>query len=140
MVDRMIKFAGLLLLLVVQPLSAEMLSDPTRPAATLEVGEAVGSATLDDVSQTQGLHLIIIKKNRRAAIIDGQTVELGGKVGDARLVEVHEDRVVLLGSGGRREMKLYPRVSIRRADKVITSRDGQAPASAQSVITNKEKK
>ncbi len=140
MADRMIKFAGLLLLLVVQLNSAEMLNDPTRPAATLEVGEAVGNATQEEVSQTQGLHLIIIKKNRRAAIIDGQTVELGGNVGDARLVEVHEDGVVLQGASGRREMKLYPSVSIKRTDKVVTSRDGPAPASAQPGITNKEKK
>ena len=94
--------------------AAEPLPDPTRPAIDLSEGEdgAVGGASTD--AAPRGLQSTIISPQYRAAIINGQTVRLGGKSGDSRLVEVREDSVVLQNAQGRRVMELFPRVSIRK--------------------------
>ena len=57
---------------------------------------------------------MIIAPGRRAAIINGQTVEQGGKYGDARLVQVNEDSVVLHGPQGKQVLMLFPGVTIRK--------------------------
>ncbi len=75
---------------------AEELPDPTRPPAEL-AAPAGGAAA----SQLPGLQSIIISRDRRAAIIDGKTIELGGKYGDSKLIEVNEGNVVLGSAQGR---------------------------------------
>jgi hypothetical protein len=75
---------------------AEDLPDPTRPPSSIFVhseGVKAGREAVD--YQTSGLHTVIISDTRRAAIIGGQTVELGGEYGNARLIEVNEGSVVL---------------------------------------------
>ena len=84
--------------------TAEELPDPTRPPAEL-------AAPADKAAiQPAGLQSIIISETRRAAIIDGKTVELGGKYGDTKLIEVNEGNVVLRGAQGRQVMTLFPDV------------------------------
>ena len=85
---------------------AEDLPDPTRIPAS--IAAPVDAA----VAPPAGLQSIIISKTRRAAIIDGETVELGGKHGDARLVEVREGSVVLKGAQGRQVLTLFPGVKM----------------------------
>lgn len=123
--------------------AAQELTDPTRPAATLEVSEPSADAeALAEQNQTQGLRLIIIQKNRRAAIIDGKTIELGGKVGDARLVEVYEGSVVLQGAHGKQVMTLFPRVKMSRQQDAVVSPATVRPSDNNKImpVANKEKK
>src|SRR5574340_545442 len=90
---------------------AEELPDPTRPPASLAapVAVPVGGAA---ASQPVGLQSIIISKTRRAAIIGGETVELGGKYGDAKLIEVNEGNVVLRSAQGRQVLTVFPDVKM----------------------------
>lgn len=101
------------------PATAEELPDPTRPPASLAapVAAPAGEAA---AKQPAGLQSIIISKNRRAAIIGGETVELGGKYGDAKLIEVNEGNVVLHSAQGRQVMTLFPDVkrSVVDSDKI----------------------
>ncbi|HEX5364875.1 MAG TPA: hypothetical protein VFW59_11455 [Gallionella sp.] len=92
---------------------AESLSDPTRVPAAIADPVASGAAVAE---QTTGLQSVIISKSRRTAIIDGETVELGGKHGDAKLIEVREGSVVLMGAQGRQVLTLFPAVKITRKD------------------------
>lgn len=87
---------------------AQALSDPTKPPA--ELSAHPGAAAPED----DGLQSIIISPTRRAAIINGQTVELGGKAGDVSLIEVNESGVVLQGAKGRQVLTLFPDVKINR--------------------------
>ena len=87
---------------------AEDLPDPTRIPASIAAPLDAGVT----VAPPAGLQSIIISKTRRAAIIDGETVELGGKHGDARLVEVREGSVVLKGAQGRQVLTLFPGVKM----------------------------
>jgi len=95
------------------PLHAENLPDPTRPpGSVIAPGTWAGRAA----NKSSGLRSIIISDTRRAAIIDGKTVELGGMHGNARLVEVNEGSVVLQRSKSRRVLTLFPSVKITRKE------------------------
>lgn len=93
------------------PAHAENLPDPTRPPASIFAPAAEGNA---GENLSSGLHTIIISDSRRAAIIDGQTVELGGEHRGARLVEVNEGGVVLQRAQARQVLTLFPGVKINR--------------------------
>ena len=95
------------MLLCALPLSASALTDPTKPAIDLGASPAV-------IAYTARLSTVIISPGRRAAIIDGQTVELGAKHGDVRLIEVSESGVVLQGEQGRQVLTLFPGVNISK--------------------------
>lgn len=103
----------LLLLGAIPALSlAQALVDPTKPPAEL-------SASPGEPAPTDKLQSIILSPTRRAAIINGQTVELGGKSGDDRLIEVTESRVVLQGTKGRQVLSLFPNVEINKKAVVL---------------------
>lgn len=99
---------ALLLLCVPAVLSAQVLNDPTKPPA--EINAPPGA----EVTVGNALQTILISPDRRAAIIDGQTVELGAKHGDVRLIEVSESGVVLEGLQGRQVLALFPSVEIKK--------------------------
>ncbi|OGS93767.1 MAG: hypothetical protein A2061_00415 [Gallionellales bacterium GWA2_59_43] len=90
---------------------AEDLPDPTRPPATVV---APADVSVTEPPKPAGLQSVIISKNRSAAIIDGQTIELGGKYGDVRLIEVSDTGVILQGARGKRILKLFPDVSMSK--------------------------
>lgn len=93
------------------PLHAEVLPDPTRPPASI-FQTASGRGVGLKAEQSSGLRSIIISETRSAAIIDGKTVELGGRFGNATLVEVNAGSVVLQHGKNRRVLTLFPNVKI----------------------------
>ena len=106
---------------VLFPLHAENLPDPTRPPASIfapAAGTGVGRKAV--AKSSSGLHSIIISETRRAAIIDGQTVELGGQLGKARLIEVNAGSVVLQHGKSRQVLTLFPGVKITRIEMAGT--------------------
>lgn len=117
---------GILVMTAVTARGIEFLPDPTKPAIDLSVSSNAGGAGLAgavsaasgvEAQQTlvkQGLQSVIISPQRKAAVINGQMVELGDKVGDARLIEVRETSVILQGAQGRRTMELYPGVHLAK--------------------------
>ncbi len=83
------------------------LADPTRPPADArKAAEATSGGSVPDASGLQSV--ILRKQGNPAALINGEVVELGGKVGEARLVKVSEDAVVLKGPGGEETLRLIP--------------------------------
>jgi hypothetical protein len=99
----------LLLLALAGVAHAQGLPDPTRPPVLVEGEPAATTAP-------SGLQSIIRRdKGRSAAVINGQYVEVGGKVGDARLERIGEDFVVLRSAGGRETMYLTPGIGKKKA-------------------------
>ena len=95
--------------------TAEELPDPTRPPASLvSPGAAPGHGVTE--SRPSGLQSTIISESRRAAIIDGKTVEQGAKHGNAQLIEVNEGSVVLRSEQTRRVLTLFPDVKIKQRE------------------------
>lgn len=92
------------------PPSSATLPDPTRPPASLAVEESKDPASMDiHAGAANGLQTVILRKGRKpVAVINGESVELGGKLGDARLVKVSETEAVLQGENGREVFRLTP--------------------------------
>lgn len=95
-----------------QPL-AQGLPDPTRPPAALAAGEAENARA----REAPVLQSVLVSPGRRAALISGTWVSLGGRYGDARVVAIDEAAVTLQGPEGRRELRLFPEVEKRIAEK-----------------------
>lgn len=103
---------GLLLGILPAVVFAGVLRDPTEvPAEVAAPIAAAGEATTPD----SGLQSVIIAPGRRAAIINGQNVEQGGKYGDSRLIRVNENSVVLRGPQGKQVLMLFPGVEIKKS-------------------------
>ena len=81
---------------------------------------------------------IIISPQYRAAIINGETVSLGGKYGDSRLVEVRENSVVLQNAQGRRVMELFPKVSIKKNETAQQKRNGLQDTDGQTSLPEQD--
>lgn len=135
------------LLCAAAPASAqEFLSDPTRPAIEMSpaasgasAASGMAGAAAQPVPQA-GLQSVIISPQHRAAVINGQTVELGGKVGDATLLEVRESSVVLDSAQGKRVMELFPGVHIVKTEAQVPAVVKPARAKfAKHRIKNKKK-
>ena len=103
---RGIALAAAMLFIPVAALS-QAINDPTRPPADVAVKAPVVEGVAAPVQQLQS---VIISPKRRAAIINGEVVELGGKYGDAVLTRVTEDEVVLKSGESQQVLKLYPAV------------------------------
>lgn len=91
-------------------LAQEALPDPTRPPAGWASGQAAapvgeGGAMLQSV--------ILPKRGRPSAVINGERVQLGGKYGEARVVKISEAEVVLRGPAGEQILKMVPEVEKR---------------------------
>lgn len=81
-----------------------LLDDPTRPPEGI-VG-VDGSVVLQP---SIGLTSVILPKNGRpSAIIDGQLIQVGGVVRNARLVRLTENSAVLQGDEGTERLYLTP--------------------------------
>jgi MSHA biogenesis protein MshK len=95
-------------------MAQQVTGDPTRPPA------AILSGTPDAAVGGSLLQSVIITATQRAAIIGGERVNLGGKYGDARVVKITENEVVLHSATGAETLRLYPGVEV----KPVESGDG----------------
>ena len=128
-----------MLLCAPQIAAAEPLPDPTLPAIDLNSSGTVSAPeVVPDEAVPRGLQSVIISPNYRAAIINGETVSLGGKYGDSRLVEVRENSVVLQNAQGRRVLELFPKVNIRKNEAVQRESDTQEKASEQTNLPEQD--
>lgn len=87
---------------------AQSLSDPTRPPAVLGMAGEPQAAT----PGAPQLQSILISRNpggRKVAVISGQTVRLGGRIGNAVLFQISQNEVVLKRGRTLETLKLSPR-------------------------------
>ena len=110
------------------------LPDPTRPP----VGMAEAAAPADGAAPAAASLQSVIrpKTGRPAALINGQRVELGALIGEARLVLVEEDHVVLLTPQGRETLRLTP--AAEKHTKVDTGKTAK-PVGLNAVKGDKPK-
>lgn len=115
---------------------AEALPDPTRPPAALEAPVAPSAATTPPAGV--GLQTIIRRAGRKpAAVINGEYVELGAKVGEAKLVQIGDDSVILQGPAGKEVLKLTPNVG--KEAPMAAKKTGGAGTAPQQKKTGAEK-
>ncbi|HET7776025.1 MAG TPA: hypothetical protein VFK74_06635 [Azospira sp.] len=105
-------FLGLLLPGLVWAQAAPALADPTRPPATilsLTPGAAGEVLPAGPVLQS----VLIPRYGRPVAVIDGQSLRLGERLGDAVLSRINEHDVTLTGPGGVTVLRLTPEVHMK---------------------------
>jgi MSHA biogenesis protein MshK len=111
------------------------LADPTKPplvvsAPATEAGGAAQAAT--------GLQSVIMRKSGKpAALINGEVVELGGKLGEARLIRIDEDAVVLKGPEGEETLRLTPAAEKKVGAGETAKRDSRETAKSEKKGTEK---
>lgn len=89
------------------PLAAQSLADPTQPPAALGAPQQGAEAT-PGAPQLQSVLLSRNPGGRAVAVISGQTLRLGGKIGDAVLVRIGQNEVVLRRGKALETLKLFP--------------------------------
>jgi len=101
---------GLALFAAMTVASAQALVDPTKPPAGIDKPATV-EAPGEENAASSGLQTIIRRKGEKpAAVINGEYVTLGGRVGEARVVRINEDSVTLRSGAGTEVLKLAPGV------------------------------
>ncbi|KRB84723.1 hypothetical protein ASE07_04165 [Noviherbaspirillum sp. Root189] len=102
---------------------AQALPDPTRPPAALQKDER----ETENVPAAPELQSVLISPKRRVATINGQIVHVGDKVGEAQVVKITENEVVLRNGKESRTLKLLPQVQRRSGQDRNSSRTGSGP-------------
>ena len=86
---------------------AQALADPTRPPAALWAPASAAPAVAAQ-PQLQSVLISTRPGGRRVAVIDGQVVKVGSKVGDAVVTEIRDTAVLLRRGKSLQTFKLYP--------------------------------
>jgi MSHA biogenesis protein MshK len=86
---------------------AQGLSDPTRPPPQILGRSADGYEPAASSSPAQ---VVIISKDRRQVTINGRTVNLGERYGNAAVVRITDEEIVLQRPEATETIKLYSSV------------------------------
>lgn len=78
-------------------------ADPTQPPVMRGSEAALAGAPR--------IESILIAPDRRLAVISGQQVTVGSRIGAAAVVSITETEVVLRGPDGEQKLKLFPELS-----------------------------
>ncbi len=101
-----LKAIALALLFAASCAHADVLQDPTRPAA----GAAVNATAPGTPASGPRLQSILVAREaggRHLAVIDGETVRLGEQFHGARVTRIGDDEVELVRGGERQVLRLY---------------------------------
>lgn len=110
-------FLGIAGSLAALPVMAQM-PDPTRPAGAVSAADGSAAAPAES-----GVQTVILRPNGKStAVINGQQVAVGGRLGDKRVVKISESEVVLRGAGGREVIKVIPAIEKTPAGKTAIVR------------------
>ena len=122
-------------ILVEHSARAENLPDPTRPPSEFEAAAGGAAVTSGPMLQT-----VLISPRHKVAIINGETVKLGGMYGSARVVKISESGVVLNEGGSLQTLKLFPSVekTIPRSAKANAPSGKKFPHSKRNAVSIEE--
>lgn len=84
-------------------IAGELLRDPTRPYTPVERRAATAPRFV--------VNAIIVSNDRRVAIVNGQRVGVGGSVGNATVVSIQKQKLVLETNGKQMTIGLHDRAA-----------------------------
>lgn len=102
---------AVLAVLVAPRVFAQGLSDPTRPPREILGGTA---DAYEPAASSPAAQVVIISKDRRQATINGQTVNLGERYGNATVVRITDEEIVLQRPEAIETIKLYSSVQRKK--------------------------
>ncbi len=91
-------------------------ADPTRPPPEFTKGNTVTEVQPTNIGPGLVLQSVLISPKRQRALISGQTIPLGGRIGDAKLIKITETHVVLQSAQGLQTLELTPGISKRQPE------------------------
>lgn len=91
--------AAMLIVVTNLCLGAEFMRDPTRPYTAREIGAATTPRFV--------VNAIIISPDRRVAIVNGRRVGVGDSVGNATVIAIEKEKMVLELDGKRITTELH---------------------------------
>lgn len=105
--------------------AAQAFPDPTRPPPAFIEPGATGEVAADGAEAPE-LHSILVSKHRRQAVIGGKVVTVGDSIGQAKVVRISEDSVLLRTGRQTETLKLFPDIEKRK----VTIQKNRARAAA----------
>ncbi len=109
---------------------AQGLRDPTRPPPQI-LGRS--SDGYEPAASSSPAQVVIISKDRRQVTINGRTVNLGERYGNAAVVRITDEEIVLQRPEATETIKLYSSVQRKKH-----SRAAQADAAGKQEEENRE--
>lgn len=106
--------------------NAQGLPDPTRPPPAFIDPGAAGEGAAEDAGDSMSLQSILVSKRRRQAVIGGKVVKVGDMIGQAKVVRIAEDGVVLRTGKHYETLRLFPDIEKRTATKQKASPNAAA--------------
>lgn len=98
----------LLLATLAAPAYGERLPDPTEPPASLDL-----KASAQMVTRAEPMLQAVQRDGTRFyALVDGRSVRVGDRVGDATVVQITSNEVVLREGSANKKLKLLPDSSV----------------------------
>jgi hypothetical protein len=91
---------------------AQGMADPTRPQTGVMAGVSGTAANL----QGAVLQSTLISGKHAEAIISGTLVQVGGRYGDAVVLKISPEEVVLRTAAGLQTLRLFPGIEPRAVD------------------------
>ncbi len=87
--------------------AASKLRDPTRPLAVRTQRTAVSTATASAAPVVPpALQMVLVGGGRRIAVIDGELLNIGDEIRGLKLLQIHDESVVLNTPQGPRTLPL----------------------------------
>jgi MSHA biogenesis protein MshK len=90
---------------------AQGLNDPTRPPREILGGSA---DAYEPAASSSPAQVVIISKDRRQVTINGRTVNLGERYGNATVVRITDEEIVLQRPEATETIKLYSSVQRKK--------------------------
>lgn len=123
----LVKLAAAVAALLPLACGAQIFADPMRPPA--EFLQPVPEGRQEVVASRPVLQSILFSDQRRMAMINGEMVKVGDKVGPAVVAKITEEAVVLRVDGKLETIRMFPNLEKRvSATREITSIDPGAAA------------
>jgi MSHA biogenesis protein MshK len=125
-----------ILALVEDPARGENLPDPTRPPLVVQAPASSAAPTSGPILQS-----VLISPRHKVAIINGETVKLGGTYGTARVVKISEGSVVLSEGGSLQTLRLFPGVEkkIPQVEEANAPIGKKTPHSKRNAVRDDER-
>jgi len=118
---------------VAGPACSQALPDPTRPPDAFRppLGSTPAAPT---APRFASLPVVILSSDRQQVTINGQTVKLGGRIADAKVIRISDTEVVLQSAEGIESIRFYG-----AAEKKVLKPGAELPKGSRAVPTESGK-
>jgi MSHA biogenesis protein MshK len=110
----------------------QALADPTRPPDTVR-SAAAGEAPNAAPARLPAPPVVMLSGDRSQVTINGQTVRLGGRIGDSKVVRISDTEVVLQSATSTQTIRLYGAIDKKMIATGPQATKGARPGSTEAV-------